>query len=445
MDRLRGIYFRIGIHTAPPGTLLHLVHRCLKASYRCALRLAIVTKKHFLDEPQSTRAAPEWYRVLRPNDPWFQFREQLAPDEHVIYDLDVGIHKGKAAGIALVFFMGIGDYIFSTPLLAELRRRYPETPIYGYVSSSTDTNNSPLVGKLMEHNPDIDKVFYYQGSASALNWKNYDYKAVYDLVPKRFLVVPMLYEASAAVPHRMQTLFQTFSLPVPKVPPLPLLHLPETPGDHIVRLKNKIQKTCTKSKRTGIVFLQLDARSSDYSYPYSDKVAADLCKNGHVVISASKLTYQDSACFQLDFSQFSIADSIHLLKLLKEEFGDRLMLLTVASVFWSVSAALELRNVGLHHFLDDAIHNYWYPNIHVVTNYDYPHIPKASVSLAGKSDFTINNRGRADFKPEFALRCFYKIAQGDRVPAASIEPRQHLTVVPDQEDETAVSWRRNGA
>src|ERR1700683_5237412 len=157
MDRLRGMYFRIGIHTAPPGTVLYFVHRYLKASYRCALRLAVLTRKRFLNEPQRTRATPEWYRVLRPNDPWLQFREQLAPAEHVICDLDVAIHKGKAAGIALVFFMGIGDYIFSTPLLAELRRRYPDTPIYGYVSSSTDTNNSPLVGKLMEHNPDIDK------------------------------------------------------------------------------------------------------------------------------------------------------------------------------------------------------------------------------------------------------------------------------------------------
>jgi len=411
MDWLRGIYCRIGLRTAPPGTLPHFIHRTMRSFYRGSLGLAALIGRRCLNEPQST---PGWYRVMRPNDRWYQFREHLAPNDHVVYDLDVGIHKGQAAGIALVFFMGIGDYIFSTPLLAELRRRYPETPIYGYVSNSMDTTNSPLVGKLMEHNPDIDGVFYYPGSPSALNWKNYNYKAVYDLVPKNFLVVPMLYEISDAVRHRTLTLFETFSFPVPKVPPLPLLHVPETPGGHIVGLKNKIKTLCADPKRTGIVFLQLDARSSNYSYPYSDKIAADLCQNGYIVISASRLTYQDPACFQLDFSQFSIVDSIHLLKLLKEEFGERLMLLTVASVFWSVSAALELRNVGLHHFLDAAIHNYWYPNIHVVTNHIYSSIPKASLSLAGKSDFTINKRGCADFKPEFALRCFYTIAQPSR-------------------------------
>jgi hypothetical protein len=382
---------------------------------------------------------------LRPNDPWYQFRDYLAPDERVIYDLDVGIKKGAAAGIALVFFMGIGDYILSTPVLAGLRRKYPSTPIYGYVSSSTDTNNSPLVGKLMEHNPDIDKVFYYPGSASALNWKNYNYKAVYDLAPRNFLVAPVLYEVSAAVSHRTLTLFETFSLPVPKVPPLPVLHVPEKPGDHVVGLENKIKTICADSKRAGIAFLQLDARSSKYSYPHSDEIAADLCRNGYAVISASKLAYQDPACFELDFSQFSIVDSIHLLKLLKEEFGDRVTVLTVVSVFWSVSAALELRNVGIHHFRDDAVHNVWYPNIRIITDHNYPSIPKASQFLAEKSDFTINSRGYADFKPEFVLRCFYDIAQPCRAPAASIEQREHLTVVPDQENETVVSWRRNGS
>jgi len=413
LGRLKRAYFRIGIHAAPPGTLLHSLHNRVFRVYLKALPLILRNIR--------ASAAPErhfsWYKIVARRDApntnachWRQVRAKLCHGEHIVYDLDSAIHRGGIAGIALVFFMGMGDYVFATPLLSELRRKYSDLPIYGYVSSTTDGNNSPLVARLMEHNPDIDKVFYYKGMQAFENWKNYDYDEVFDLVPPDFLVVPVLYECSPAVSHRMRTLFETFSLPQPKDIPLPLIHLPPSPSDHVLRLMNTIKKSCVDLDKKGLVFLQLDQRSRNYSYPYTDALAAGLCERGYFVVSASKTNYRNSACLELDLNKFSIIDSIYLLKLFRKDLAERLFLLTVTSVFWSLSAALEIPNLGIQHRYDDWVHNVWYPNTRIIAHYDYPAIPGHGIFLAGKAHFTMNSVGYADFKPEFVLQCFDKFS-----------------------------------
>lgn len=79
---------------------------------------------------------PVWYQFdekHQPGEPpretlpldedWYRIRRPLYRHEHVYYDLDKALKANpNVKGVALIFFMGIGDYLYTTPMLAELKR-----------------------------------------------------------------------------------------------------------------------------------------------------------------------------------------------------------------------------------------------------------------------------------------------------------------------------------
>src|SRR5262249_25235694 len=158
-------------------------------------------------------------------------------------------------------------------------------------------------------------------------------------------------------------------LPVPAEPPVPVIPLPPSPAPHVARLLESIKQRCSHPNVRGVTFLQVDARSSNYVYPHADELAAGLAERGYFVLSASKLAKPPLLSHVLDFREFKLMDSIHMLALLREAFTD-MRIVSVASVFWSVSAAFGIPNLGMQHFPDDAMHNYWYPNITIITHRD---------------------------------------------------------------------------
>jgi hypothetical protein len=151
-----------------------------------------------------------------------------------------------------------------------------------------------------------------------------------------------------------------------------------------------------------------------------DELAADLSRKGYLVISASKLQRTSETCVALDLKQFSIVDSLYLLQLLKEHYKGRVFLLTVTSVFWSISAALELPNIGMQHFRNERVHAVWYPNTYIIAHHDYPCIPQDRLFLADEGDYTLNIRRHVDFEPEFVLRCFYTAVGHNNIERAAI-------------------------
>ena len=426
MSILKKLYRKIGIHTAPPGTVMYYFNRGVSLVYNRILDapgpspalLPIVVGAN-LDTAPNLDTVPHWYKIVLPQarrpspsgaSP-LHFREILQHGEHVVFDLDLAINHDGARGLALVFFMGMGDYLFATPFIAEIRQRYPKIPIYAYVSSTVDSNNSPLVGKLMEHNKDIDKIFYYRGVKDKrfeLNWKNYGYDEVYGLVPADFLVVPVVYEYAGYVRHRVYTLFDTFRLPRPETLPRPIFHLPESPSENTRTLVADVAKRYVDKKCDRIVFLHLDMRSTSYSYPYADELAERLEELGCLVVSFSAMKRKSDRCILIDISKTSIAESIYVLKMVQELFPEAISMITSCSVFWSVSAGLNIKNLGIHHFYEECIHSVWYDNTSIITRYRYPGIPAEKIFVASESDVTVNEHGFDNISPEFVMRCMFQ-------------------------------------
>ncbi len=357
------------------------------------------------------KTAP-WYRFdgtncqpkLTPQElAFFRITRPLYRHEHVHYNFDNALQTGAVKGFAFIFFMGIGDYLYTTPLWEELKKKYPHVPFYAYVGAQFDRNNSPIVGKLLAENPHFEKVFYFNGTRHPLIWKNYDYEDAFKQVPPGFLAVPVYYDYRKEVTHRVISLFDTFGLELPAESPAPVMYFPQTPAAVVEENLQQIRRNMAGKK--GLVFLQLDSRGSNYTYPHMRALAGELIRQGYLVMSVTKGgPAEDENYVEIDIKKFTINQTWQLLALLKKEFP--LYVIAVNSVFWAASAGLGLPNLGLQHWIDKKVHNLWYPNIEVVTNYFYPFLPREKQILAPAESYTPHNRKIIDYKPEWVVKWF---------------------------------------
>ncbi len=370
------------------------------------------------------RRTPVWYgfdkcptdgqkETLPLNAVWYHIRRPLYLHEHVYYNLDNALAVNPHLnGFAFVFFMGIGDYLYTTPVLEALKQKYPHIPFYAYVGAQFDRNNSPLVGKLLEENPNFERVFYFNGARHPLIWKNYDYSAAIQNVPENFLVIPVYYDYGLHITHRVVSLFHTFGLPVPPEVPAPKMYFPPqiapTVADYLAWVRTQAQFT------KGIVFLQLDSRGSNYVYPHMEELVHGLIQAGYFVMSVTKGGPQNNAQYvEIDIKKLAINQTWQLLHLLKQE--SPLYVIAVNSVFWAASAGLGLPNLGLQHWVDKKVHNLWYPNIEVITNYIYPFLPREKQIFAPPQSYTHHNKKIIDYKPDWIIRWFKQVFEKETV------------------------------
>lgn len=190
------------------------------------------------------RPTPVWYRFDQKHAPaqtpketlpldknWYRISRPLYRHEHIYYDFEKALAVNPSVkGLALIFFMGIGDYLYATPMIEALKKKYPHLSFHAHVGAQFDRNNSPLVGKLLQTSPHIEKVFYFNGYRHPLIWKNYNYREAFENIPEGFLAVPVYYDYSVRVPHRVKSLFETFGLPAPQDVPAPKMYFPARPA-----------------------------------------------------------------------------------------------------------------------------------------------------------------------------------------------------------------------
>ena len=357
----------------------------------------------------------QWYHIARP----------LYLQEQVFYNLANALRVNRyVKGFAFIFFMGVGDYLYTTPLWGELRKRFPHAAFYGYVSQEYDRTNSPLVKGLLDSNPNFDKVFYFNGRPHPSLWKNYDYADVLKQLPAGFVAVPVYYEYGVHVLHRVNSVFETFGLPVPKEPPVPQLYFPPTPAPIVEQALQTVREKAQGKK--GVVYLQLDARATAYSYPHIKQLAQGLIAAGYLVVSVSKGGPLDNPDYlELDLKQFSINQTWHLLSLIKQEFA--LYIICVASVSFAASAALGVPALGLQHWREAAVKHLLYPNITVLSSVKYPTVPEDKQIYAPKGTWRwaalrkneggfmgwvrcVLNR-EVDYEPDFVLHSFEEMVE----------------------------------
>jgi hypothetical protein len=138
-----------------------LLWRCVRAVYYWPGQIVL----HLIR--LARRQPDDWYRITAPwivNRPypavdeskrrtrpasWHRFSHQFTfADEHVRFDIDYARRAGDVKVLALIFFMGMGDCFFATPLLRALKARHADLPILAFASKNAGQVNSPLLGGL---------------------------------------------------------------------------------------------------------------------------------------------------------------------------------------------------------------------------------------------------------------------------------------------------------
>jgi ADP-heptose:LPS heptosyltransferase len=378
-------YLRIGMHAAPPGTLLYYAHR------------SVLSLANIGQSSKPTRG------ILR--------RSPHGGTRY--YDIDLARRTRQVDGLALVFFMGLGDYLMTTPMIEALRLAYPDLPMHAYASSNNDWVNSALVIHLLRANPMFEQVGTYRGYPG-MSWTNYDFRDALRIIPKNFLILPVVYELLDTIQHRETTLLETFGLPVRLPVRGPLLY----PGPELtapaISLQAEIRQRLASSPARQVVCCHLGARSSGYEYPYVEQLIRALLAENCLVIHFGKSEQEHDNLIEVDVTTITPNDTISLLRTLKDE-SPSLRLISVNSFMWPVSAGLGIPNLGIHVFWDSSVHQYHYPNTFVISQHTYPRISPGRLFLAPIGSFRESmsrfNVNLTDFDAPFVMHCYRRFVE----------------------------------
>jgi hypothetical protein len=313
----------------------------------------------------------------------------------------------KLKRIALVFFMGIGDYFYSTNFISLLKKTYPQLALDAYVSKNFDLNNSPLVGKCIEVNPDFENIYYYDGYKSKRYWQNYDYSQIYDAISEDTLVLPMIYEHTKNTKSRFEALCKTFNLPKQPIYLEPKVWTDYPASDNVINLLEQIREK--NKKRKPIVFVQMTSRSSNYAYPRTDELMKKLIfSEEYFVATVEKTEIVNDDCYYIDIEKTNINDTIKLLSLLKEVYP--IYCICIVSLFFAISSGLGITMLGLQHRYDDYIETVWFPNIYLIANTEYKSLPKSRVFEANPSNYVyVKTQNLYTYDPDFVIGCFKRV------------------------------------
>jgi glycosyltransferase involved in cell wall biosynthesis len=344
-------------------------------------------------------------------------RIALPVNRYGSYDIAAARRAQRIDGLALIFFMGLGDYLMATPVIEALRQTHADLPIYAYASSTLDEVNSPLLAGMLRGNPNIDRVFVYRGKAKKF-WKDYDFSDAAKDIPGNFLILPVLFNnTDRMVPHRTASLLQTFGLPQIWPVPRPVLY-PEPLSETAQAILRDVRRRVVFRDVRGVVCCHFDVRSSGYVYPYAERLVRGLITGGYFVVSFSKLDIANEGLLVVDVTTITPNDTAGMLTALRSDPAPLLMV-TVNSMIWALSAALDIPNLGLQTFHDTAMHQYAYPNISVITSRRHPRILPERLLFMARAEQLFMARGGSyteqqsglgltfvHYRASFVLECF---------------------------------------
>lgn len=328
----------------------------------------------------------------------FSHKDIYAITNGMPYDLS----KAKDR-IILVFYMGLGDFIYTTPLIKKIKESYPEKPIDIFVPEEKNSTSSPFLDQIASIYPEIRNIYKYRGGQT-FNWKLYNISDALRQIGEDEIAFRVNYKHNESSLHRVHDLFEQFGFPLEFPASRPYIPVDRIDSTEITKIISNI------NKNKKIVFCHLDTRSNNFYYPKINELYKLLIRQGYYIISATPCDLVDENLYVIDMKILDITKVIKLIFELNKKFNKNFSMLTASSVFWSVSSAFNILNLGIHTFHDRNIREYYYSNIYILTKNLYKEIPYDKIILIEESG-TLNTSSidHSIIKPEKIIDYFNHI------------------------------------
>ncbi|MEJ5169296.1 MAG: hypothetical protein WHU93_09010, partial [Arcobacteraceae bacterium] len=285
-------------------------------------------------------------------------------------DIDYAIYPYRITQttktLHLIFFMGIGDYIYTTPLWVEIKNKFPSIKLIAYVSKNMDLINNPLVYDLLNNNPLFSQVYYFDGRPGN-SWEEYDFSDIKQYINKTNssnLICPVIFKhTDVNSMHRVNEIFKAFSLEcdLDKIP-LPLLSI----------LKNDYDKSSEIAKFINnqdkeVIFIHMETRSTSYNYKDDFELIQKLIDMNYYVVYIKKdadFDFNKNDFYNLNINTFNLFESIAFIDSIKS----KKYFIATNSLMTPISSALNIPMLSLF-ILKDSTQTrlVFYKNMRVVT------------------------------------------------------------------------------
>lgn len=301
--------------------------------------------------------------------------------------------------VVIVSVNGMGDYLYLTPAIEAFKKEHPKIKLHLAVSSNYDNWNNPMVYDFGKRNPFFDSVYYFDGIPSNI-WHEYNWDAaIKNFNFKKTLFIPFFYKDQQDL-HRVFDCFNLLNLKFHKsFPSKPQLYLLDKDYEKAKTIYQKLNLL-----DQDVVFLHLDTRSSNYHYPEAEELIKGLvARKKLVIIIGSNKEYANTHTLLIkDYTIFEISALLDICR-------NHAEIISVTSVFWGISSAIGIKNLGFY-ILNDNCARFYYDNLWIITSHlpALNFIPRKHVAyLPPKS--ILNENGMFDYKANDILEFYDEV------------------------------------
>jgi hypothetical protein len=312
-----------------------LMTLCRNRAGRAALRAREIAKEQWLD-----------WRLARTETA----RPRLLEQEIASY-----------GGLGVGFFCGLGDLLYSLPVLAQVKQhcRSHNLALAAYISQRADTNSNPRCAALARTLRLFDKVETFPSIGTARYWKAYDTSAARKLAAaERLAFRPFIYDIQGAR-SRCRAIARSLNTRLGFADHF-ATSIPER------EISPAMRELASKLSGKEVVVYHGEARSSSYTASFSEDVVEFLSQAGLTVVSFSPLRKLSAKAkeriHEVSTGKMSFADTLFFLNRLRPR------IVAVNSVFWPLAYLLGLDLFGIHILRGGSdVHQFWYPKFQLLT------------------------------------------------------------------------------
>jgi len=350
---------------------------------------------------------------------------------HKNYEIDY------SKDVVIVFYCGIGDFLYGVPILKEIKRR-SKKKLIAYVGSVTNNFNNSSVADIAKSLNIFDEVVSYYPSKPNY-WKNLDISYIVSNELNAG-IYNFSYNVNNQESSRLKALSNQFDLKSHHFSLLNAINVDGyKPNEKVIHLLNKIQKT---NKDT--VFLHLDTRSGGYVYPYIVKLMHSLIKAGFNVLMFTPQIKANSKQ-ESEMFDFILKSGSMFIMHQKAYIQDTLFAfnklnpytISVNSIFWPLTHICSSKTLAIHYIDSGDGHQFFHEQMFFLTSnkLSYKKIKKqilknsshkfnfikkkrclmSRICLPNSYDYDVDKKGYISYHPDLIMSLFMNYVVNDKI------------------------------